>query len=57
MCPDVLRGGSLKTLLILLLIVGNIVAALPRENARARSNPVPNDSRSTERALSEKQPH
>ncbi|MEO7725139.1 MAG: hypothetical protein ABIU29_10740 [Chthoniobacterales bacterium] len=56
MRTDDLRGGSGKALLILLLVAGNIVAAFPRENAKARPNPAPNRSRTTERVLPENHP-
>ena len=55
-----LRGGSLKALLIFLLVAANILAALPREKARMhqtqalRATP---DAPRAERVLPDKQPH
>lgn len=56
MRADDLNGGSLKALLILLLVAANIIAALPRDNARTHRPQIRNAA-PVERLSSEKPPH
>jgi hypothetical protein len=51
-----LRGGSLKALLIFLLIAANIIAAVSHESARPRQNQTTEPLR-LERASSTTHPH
>ncbi len=56
MRTDDLRGGSLKALLIFLLVAANIIAPLPRDSARTRQTQIRNATH-VERVPSEKHPH
>ena len=51
-----LSGGSLKALLIFLLVAANIIAALPRDGAQARQAQIRNAVH-VQRVPSEKHPH